>query len=99
MFILSWAIAKKSIGAAKVVNNAIKDVDEIYSNEFGTRKMTSFFDSIENEKRATQVITDELPDDMKLLYKQPEQFMPMKNQHYMTSLPLTVGCVLLTPTK
>ena len=67
-----WAIAKKSIGAAKVVNNAIKDVDEIYSNEFGTRKMTSFFDSIENEKRATQVITDELPDDMKLLYKQPE---------------------------
>ena len=67
-----WAIARKSVGAAKVVHNVIKDVDTLYANEFGERKMTSFFDSIDNEARATQVIIDELPDDMKLLYKQPE---------------------------
>lgn len=66
-----WAIAKKTPSVAKFVKNTIQSSEELYKGPNGCRRITSFFDGAYNKERNTQVVTDMLSDDLKVLYREP----------------------------
>lgn len=67
-----YGIARKTPAVAKYISHILKNSEELYNNPFGNRKMSSFFEGSYNKERTTQVITDMLSDEQKVLYREPD---------------------------